>query len=57
VPGAVVEFVLNREQVLRGVNAQVGALGEVVAQQAVCILVRAALPGRVGVAEVDRRAQ
>ena len=37
-------------------DAQVGALGKVVAQQPVGVLVRAALPGRVGVAEVDRRA-
>lgn len=33
--GAVVELVLDGQQVLRRVDAQVGALGEVVAQQAV----------------------
>ena len=38
------------------VDRQVGALGEVLAQQPVGVLVGAALPGRVGVAEVDVQA-
>src|SRR5215472_2372379 len=41
-------------QVLAAVHRQVRALGEVLAQQPVGVLVAAALPGRVGVAEVDR---
>src|SRR6266702_8213573 len=40
-------------QVLAAVGRQVGALGEVLAQQPVGVLVAAALPGRVRVAEVD----
>jgi hypothetical protein len=36
-----------------GLCLEVGALGQVLAQQAVGVLVRAALPGRVRVAEVD----
>ena len=36
-----------------GVAVQVGAFGEVLAQQAVGVLVGAALPGRVRVGEVD----
>ena len=38
---------------LAAVHGQVGALGEVLAQQPVGVLVAAALPGRVRVAEVD----
>ena len=38
-----------------GVDGEVGALGEVLAEQAVGVLVGAALPGRVRVAEVDRQ--
>jgi alkanesulfonate monooxygenase SsuD/methylene tetrahydromethanopterin reductase-like flavin-dependent oxidoreductase (luciferase family) len=41
-------------QVLARVDGQVGALGEVLPQQAVGVLVRAALPGTGWVAEVDR---
>jgi hypothetical protein len=36
------------------VDGQVGALGKALAEQSVRVLVRAALPWRVGVAEVDR---
>jgi len=39
------------------VRAQVGALREVLAQQPVGVLVRAALPRAVRVAEVDRHAR
>ena len=42
---SVVEFVLDREQVVRAVNGEVGSLLEVLAEQAVGVLVRAALPG------------
>lgn len=42
---------------LFGVDAEVGALGEVVAQETVRVFVAATLPGRVGVAEVDRDAE
>src|SRR4051794_41009977 len=40
----------------RAVHAQVSALGEVLPQQPVGVLVRAALPGAVGIAEVDLHA-
>src|SRR3954469_2984570 len=40
-------------KVLGAVPAEVGALREVLAQQPVGVLVRAALPGAVGIAEVD----
>src|SRR3954465_10665282 len=40
-------------QVVGAVHAEVGALREVLAQQPVGVLVRAALPGAVGIAEVD----
>src|SRR4051794_36667507 len=43
-------------KVLGAVHAEVGALREVLAQQPVGVLVRAALPGAVRVAEVDRHA-
>ena len=42
---SVVEFVLDREQVVRAVKGEVGSLLEVLAEQAVGVLVRAALPG------------
>src|SRR3990172_3256147 len=41
-------------EVANAVSAEVGALREVLAQQAVRVLVRAALPRAVRVAEVDR---
>jgi hypothetical protein len=44
-PGPVVELVLDRQEVLRGVDVEVGALREVVAQETVRVLVRAALLG------------
>src|SRR5215210_7295937 len=40
-------------EVLGAVPAEVGALWKVLAQQPVGVLVRAALPGAVGIAEVD----
>ena len=40
-------------EVVAGVPAQVGALGKVPAQQAVGVLIRAALPGAMRIAEVD----
>src|SRR3954466_8770954 len=43
-------------QVLGAVHAEVGALWKVLAQQPVGVLVRATLPGAVGIAEVDRHA-
>ena len=55
--GPIVQLVLDGQKVLGCVGAKVDAPGEVVAQQAVHVLVRAALPGPVGVAEVDRHAQ
>src|SRR5580704_7567809 len=47
--GAVVEFVFDGLELGGGVLAEVGALGEVFAEQAVGVLVAAALPGCVGV--------
>ena len=40
-------------EIVDGVSAEVGALWEVLAQQAVGVLVGAALPGAVRIAEVD----
>src|SRR5215475_671701 len=51
--GAGVELVGDGVELVLGVGAQVGAFGQVVADQAVGVLVGAALPGRVGVGEVD----
>src|SRR3954453_22370068 len=49
-----VEGCSHRGKVVRAVHAEVGALWKVLAQQPVGVLVRAALPGAVGIAEVDR---
>ena len=54
--GLAVERVRDGLEVLGGPAGQVGALGEVLAQQAVGVLVRAALPRAVRVGEVDRGA-
>ena len=43
--GPVVEFLGDRVEVVFRVDAQVGAFGEVLAQQSVRVLVGAALPG------------
>ncbi len=51
--GSVVELVGDGVEVGFGYEAEVGALGEVLAQQAVGVLARPALPGGVRVAEVD----
>jgi len=51
--GSVVEFVRDGVEFGFGDRAEVGALGEVLPQQAVGVLVGAALPGSVRVAEVD----
>src|SRR5215210_1204094 len=40
-------------KVLGAVHAEISALREVLAQQPIGVLVRAALPGAVGIAEVD----
>src|SRR3954467_11007037 len=52
-PRAVVEALLDRPQVVEGERAQVAALGEVLAEQAVGVLIRAAQPGDAGVGEED----
>lgn len=49
-----IQFVGNGIQLLLAVHRQVRALGQVLADQAVDVLVAAALPGAVWVAEVDR---
>src|SRR5215218_8117017 len=51
--GAVVEFVGDGVELGFADGAEVGALGEVLAQQAIGVLVGAALPGGVRIAEVD----
>src|SRR6266567_6988808 len=51
--GAAVEGGGDGGQIARAVAAQVGALGEVLAQQPVGVLVAGPLPGAVRVAEVD----
>jgi len=48
-----VEFGSDGVEVLAGVDGQVGALGEVLAEEAVGVFVGAALPGAGRVAEVD----
>ena len=51
------EFVFDDQQMRRWVVGEADALGEVVAQRSVCVLVGAALPGWSGVAEVHRGAE
>ena len=51
--GSCVEFGGDGVEVGLGVRGEVGALGQVLAQQPVGVLVGAALPGAAGVAEVD----
>src|ERR1700709_1460708 len=51
--GAAVEAGGDLGEFLGSVDCEVGALGEVLAQQSIGVLVRAALPGRARVAEVD----
>ena len=55
-PGAVVDFIGNRIQLLLAVPSQVGALGKVLANTAVDVLVGAQLPGAVWIAEVHGNA-
>ena len=52
--GSAVEAVLDGLDLGVGDGGEAGALGEVVADQAVGVLVGGALPGAVGVGEVDR---
>jgi len=54
--GPVVEFGGDAVEVVAGPYVQVGALGEVLAEQAVGVFVGAALPGSVRVTEVDLQA-
>ena len=53
----VVEFGGDRVEVVLAVSGEVGAFGEVLPEQPVGVLVGAALPGRVRVAEVDLHIQ
>lgn len=53
----IVESLADRVEVVLRVSAQVGAFGEVLPEQPVGVLVRAALPGRVRVAEVHGHVQ
>src|SRR3954454_12267618 len=54
--GPAVEGHRHSGEVLGAVHAEVGALWKVLPQQPVGVLVRAALPRTVGIAEVDRHA-
>src|SRR5215211_7045045 len=54
--GSAVEGSSDGGEVAGAVLAEVGALGEILAQQAVGVLVGAPLPGAVRVTEVDRQA-
>ena len=49
-----VEFVRDLGEPCWGVDGEVAVLGEVLAQQTVCVLVAAALPGRVRLAKFPR---
>ncbi len=51
-PGSVVDFIGNRIQLLFAVPSQVGALGRVLANKAIHVLVGAPLPGAVWIAEL-----
>ncbi len=55
-PWSAIEAVGNGVQVSLGVHRQVGALGQILAQQSVGVLAGAALPGAVGVTEVHAHA-
>lgn len=48
------QLIGNRIQMLLAVDRQVRAFGQVLADQAVDVLVTAALPGAVRIAEIDR---
>ena len=54
--GTTVENSRNRSELLGAVPAQVSALGEVLAEQAVGVLIGPALPRAMRVTEVDRQA-
>lgn len=56
-PGAVVDFISNRIQLLLAVARQVGALRQILPHQAIHVLVGASLPGAVRVTEVHRDAR
>ena len=53
--GTTVEGSRNRSELLGAVPAQVSALGEVLAEQAVGVLIGPALPRAMRVTEVDRQ--
>lgn len=53
-PGSLIEFTHHVGDVGAAVEGEVGALGKVLPREPVEVLVRAALPGRVRFAEVDR---
>lgn len=51
-PGAAIELIGHGIELLLGVAAQIGALGEVLAQQPIGVFVTAAQPRAVGITEV-----
>src|ERR1700675_2819885 len=52
-PRAIVEQARDMVEIVLGMDAQVGSFRQVLADEAVGVLVAAALPGAVGVREVD----
>jgi hypothetical protein len=55
-PGSMVKAIGDRIEFVLAVDRQIGALGQVLAQQAVGVLTGAALPGAVRIAEVNLHA-
>ena len=53
--GAPAERSSNRFEVICAIQAEIGALWEVVAQQTIGVLIRATLPWAVGITKVDRK--
>ena len=56
-PGAPIEFISHGIELLLAVAAQIGALGEILAQQPIRVLVVAPLSRAVGIAEVHLHAR
>ena len=55
-PGTPIELIGNAIQIFLAIAAQIGSLGELLAQQAVGVFVASPLPGAIGVTEVHLHA-